>query len=208
MEPMLRAATSVSTVTQLLQEFAAYGATPEGGVTRLVYTEVEQQARLRLQELCTATGLKVRVDAAGNLIARRNGTVAQAPVVAFGSHLDTVVQAGAYDGVLGVMAGLAVMQRLNEAGLRTRHPLELIAFTGEESARFGVATLGSKAMTGRLNLQSLLELRDVDGISLPEALVSQGRTLAGLAQAKRDKGDFKAYLELHIEQGPVLEGLG
>ncbi len=208
MESIIQASNLVSIVTQLLTEFASYGRTPEGGVTRLAYTEVEKLAQDRLRELCMAAGLQVRVDAAGNLIARRSGTQDQAPAVAFGSHLDSVVQAGAFDGVLGVVAGLAVIHRLNERGIRTRHPLELIAFTGEESARFGVATVGSKAMVGTLNSKSLLQLHDADGVTLPQALATRGLAVDKLVDAKRDKGDLKAFIEMHIEQGPVLAAQG
>ncbi len=179
-----------------------YGA---NGITRLAYTEPEKMAKTQFVKLCENEGMNVRLDAAGNVIARRSGVGEEKCAVACGSHLDSVINAGSYDGVLGVLAGLEVVRMLNRRNIQTRYPIELIAFTCEESSRFGVSTVGSKAMVGLLDMDVLAHVKDKAGMSFEEAVRLQGLDFARLPQARRSPDELKVFIELHIEQGPVLE---
>lgn len=189
---------------QAHMEMAKIGPTPEGGSRRLALSAEDAQARALLEKWCADMGLKVERDALGSMFIRRAGTDANAKAVAFGSHLDTVPTGGRFDGVSGVLAGLEVLRCLEEAGIRTRAPLELVNWTNEEGSRFRPAMMGSRAHAGNLALDVALATRDDDGISVAEALAAT-RQGGGAAPAPRD---WAAWLELHIEQGPVLEQTG
>lgn len=189
---------------QTIRTFNQFGYS-DNAVNRLAYTAAERQAVRGLAEMCLQAGMTVRMDAAGNLIARRPGSDPSLPAVACGSHLDSVIDAGQYDGVIGVAAGLEAVRSLNEQGIVTRHPIELICFTCEESSRFGVATIGSKAMAGILDQQAVGALRDRMGISFREALAECFLNFDKISEAARKPGELKMFVELHIEQGPVLE---
>jgi N-carbamoyl-L-amino-acid hydrolase len=173
------------------------------GITRLAFSDEDRRAGEYIQELMRQSGLAVRRDPFGNIIGRLEGTVPGAPAVATGSHLDTVPQGGKFDGVVGVVGGLAAIRRLAERG-PLPHPLELIVFMAEESSRFGFATMGSKAMTG-LASAAWSKAKDQAGESLPDVLARQGIDLTGARSAARGREEFAAFLELHIEQGPLLE---
>lgn len=149
--------------------------------------------------------MEVNTDAVGNVIAKREGLNPELPAVACGSHIDTVYNGGKYDGTIGVLAGLELVRHLNEYDIKTEHPIEVIIFACEESARFGAATIGSKAMTGLLRGADVESLVDKDGIKLYEALTKCGFNPKHLSTAKRGSDELKAFYELHIEQGPVLE---
>jgi len=177
------------------------------GVTRLAFSDEDHAARQYIEQLMYEVGLTVRTDSFGNLIGRLEGTDPNAPAVVTGSHLDTVPEGGKYDGVLGVIGGLAAVKRLKQDGPLT-HPLEVISFVAEESSRFSHATMGSKAMTGTANLSAWYKSKDEQGISLAEALAHRGIELGRVKEAIRNKGEIKAFLELHIEQGPILERTG
>lgn len=177
------------------------------GVTRLAFSDEDHAARQYIEQLMYEVGLTVRTDSFGNLIGRLEGTDPNAPAVVTGSHLDTVPEGGKYDGVLGVIGGLAAVKRLKQDGPLT-HPLEVISFVAEESSRFSHATMGSKAMTGTANLSAWSKSKDEQGISLAEALAHRGIELGRVKEAIRNKGEIKAFLELHIEQGPILERTG
>ena len=184
-----------------LMEFAHIGATPKGGVRRLALTEPDRQARDRFRAQCEAAGLAVRVDAIGNIFARREGSDPTRPPVLFGSHLDSQPSGGKFDGALGVLAGLEVMRTLNDLGVTTAAPLELVNWTDEEGCRFGFSLLGSGVWAGVYPLDRMRALADRDGITAGAAL--DGIGYAGEAPAQAFPTD--AYFELHIEQGPVLE---
>lgn len=175
------------------------------GINRLAYTEMERRARQYLMDQFREAGLTVRTDYAGNVIARREGRDEERPVVATGSHIDSVYAAGEFDGTAGVLAALEVMRSLADDGTETEHPIEVIIFACEESARFGVSTLGSKAMSGRLDPAYTRSLTDRDGITLMQAFEDNGLDLEEVHLAERFPDEFKAFVELHIEQGPVLE---
>ncbi|MFP7493002.1 M20 family metallo-hydrolase [Terribacillus saccharophilus] len=190
-----------------LHDINRYGQSNEG-ITRLAYTKDDREAADYFYKLCEEAGMKVRVDACGNVIARREGNNPDLPVVACGSHLDTVMHGGQYDGTLGVIAGLEVVRSLNDQEIETDHPIEVIAFACEESARFGISTFGSKAMAGLLEKDSVAALRDGNGQTIHDAFSECNLDFDTFEDSSRQMEQFKVFLELHIEQGPVLEREG
>ena len=184
-----------------LMGFATIGATPKGGVRRLTLTEVDKRARDRFRTECESMGLTVRVDAIGNMFARRAGRDPNRLPVLFGSHLDSQPSGGKFDGALGVIAGLEVMRSLNDLGITTDAPLELINWTDEEGSRFGHSLMGSGVWAGVYGLDKVLDLTDTEGTTVGTALDAIG--YRGSEPAAPFAAD--AYFELHIEQGPILE---
>jgi N-carbamoyl-L-amino-acid hydrolase len=184
---------------QSLMELARIGATDKGGVRRVTLTEADRLGRDRFVAWCKEAGLSVEVDGIGNIFARRAGSEAAALPVAIGSHLDSQPSGGRFDGAYGVMAGLEIVRTLNDAGVRTRAPLEVVSWTNEEGSRFVPTLMGSGVFAGVFPLAKVLEEKDVDGISVREALADTG--YAGKAVPHK----LGAYFEAHIEQGPVLE---
>ena len=191
-----------------LATFAAIGADDQGGVTRLAFNQADQSARQLLQERLRVADLGVRVDAVGNVFGRREGRDNALPPVLLGSHLDSVPNGGRFDGPLGVLAALEVVRMLNDARAETRRPIEIVCFVAEESSRFGTGTLGSKAVVGKLTPDMLDTLQDAEGRTLADALRECGLMPGRIAEVRRHQGDYHAYLELHIEQGAVLEYAG
>jgi beta-ureidopropionase / N-carbamoyl-L-amino-acid hydrolase len=187
-----------------LMAMAEIGATPKGGVRRLTLTEVDRQGRDRFKAWCEALGLTVRVDAIGNMFARREGRDPTRPPVLMGSHLDSQPSGGKFDGALGVLAGLEVMRTLNDLGVTTEAPVELVNWTDEEGSRFGHSLMGSGAWAGIYPLPKVYGLKDADGVTVSDALDSIG--YKGPHPAEPFPAD--AYFELHIEQGPILEKKG
>ncbi|TAK80576.1 MAG: Zn-dependent hydrolase [Betaproteobacteria bacterium] len=180
-------------------ELARIGATPKGGVRRVTLTPADREGRELFARWCRGAGLEVRVDAIGNMFARRAGADPEAAPVVMGSHLDTQPNGGKFDGAYGVMAGLEAIRALNDAGVRTRAPLEVACWTNEEGSRFVPTMMGSGVFTGVHKLEDVLNNRDVEGITVSEAL-----TAIGYRGAARPH-EVGAYFEAHIEQGPVLE---
>ncbi len=151
-----------------------------------------------------AAGLVVRQDAVGNIFARWEGTDPSLPAVATGSHIDAIPDAGRFDGVVGVLGGLEAIRALQEAGVRPARSIELIMFTAEEPTRFAFGCLGSRVLAGVVTPERLARLRDADGLTLDEARAAAG--VGGDVQGARlAPGDYAAFVELHIEQGPLLE---
>ncbi|GGA41008.1 Zn-dependent hydrolase [Psychrobacillus lasiicapitis] len=175
------------------------------GITRVAYTNEEQACTQAFMRACKDEGLEIRIDPCGNAIGRREGRIKGLPPVLMGSHLDTVYQGGKYDGVVGVTAALEVIKRLNEKGIETDHPIEIISFACEESSRFGVSTLGSKAMAGTFDKDKVRYLKDRNGVTLEEALALCALEIDSIEHASRKDEKIKAFFELHVEQGPVLE---
>jgi len=174
------------------------------GYTRLAYSEEDRQARVWLRHRMEAADLMVRLDAAANVIGRRPGE-SEGAVLVVGSHMDTVPNGGRFAGIAGLVAGLEIARVFHEMGRRLRHPLEVIAFTNEEPNAFGISTVGSRAMAGKLTAARARELRDPGGRMLAEAIDFLGGDAAHLDEARRPRGAIASYLELHIEQGPVLD---
>ena len=174
------------------------------GLTRRSFTPQHRQANDLVAAWMRDAGMAVREDAIGNIIGRYEGASEGAPALMIGSHLDTVVMAGKYDGMLGVLTGIACVEALNSEGLRLPFAVEVIGFVDEEGVRFQSTYLGSRAVTGQLDA-ALLSVEDKDGVSLSDALTLFGLEPKKIADAARTKTDLLAYLEVHIEQGPVLE---
>jgi N-carbamoyl-L-amino-acid hydrolase len=175
----------------------------EGGVSRVGFSEAELEARTWLMQQMREAGLEVRVDAAGNIFGRRAGSE-KLPVLLFGSHIDSVPRGGNFDGDVGSLGALEVMRALNDAKVTTRHPLEMVVWTNEEGHHFGRGTLGSSAAAGLLPGE-VLQSKDEEGKTLADWLRRYGQDPAKLAEARIPAGALAAYLELHIEQGAVLE---
>jgi N-carbamoyl-L-amino-acid hydrolase len=182
-----------------LTALSRFGANPEGGVSRVAYSDADIASRAYVTHLMQDAGLTVRVDAAGNIIGRREGSDAKLPAIMIGSHTDSVPSGGNYDGDLGVLGGIEVAQRLREAGIVTRHPLEVVDFTDEEGSM-----AGSLAMTGRLKAATL-DVVSHSGMTIRDGMRAVGGNPDQLAAAQRRAGELTAYLELHIEQGALLE---
>ena len=183
-----------------------FGALKGGGLTRLAFSKEDLEARKFLINLIEKNGFKLKIDNVGNIYAiYDDGCEADAKPVCVGSHIDSVPNGGFYDGTLGVMAGLEALTAIKEAGIKLKRPLWLINFSCEESSRFKTATIGSKIISGKLSQQRLHELKDEDGISLFEAMSAAGFKPQNLDEAILKENSLHAYLELHIEQGPVLE---
>jgi allantoate deiminase len=176
-----------------------------GGVTRLSFTDEERAAKDRVASYMEEAGLAVREDAVGNLFGRREGRDAGAPAVLIGSHVDSVYSGGNFDGPLGVLAGIEVLQTMEEQGIETEHPIEVVAFTDEEGVRFSFGMIGSRALAGKLTPEDLTDYKDGSGVSIAEAMSTYGLDPERLEEATCPEDSLKAYIELHIEQGRVLE---
>lgn len=180
---------------------------PDAPWTRRAFSPMHGRGRAWLKEVFAEAGLEAAVDAAGNLVGRRAGSVPGLKPIVLGSHSDTVPGGGRYDGILGVLAGLEVAQALAEKGTALRHPLEVIDFLCEEPSDFGLSCIGSRGLVGAIGPADLALVRG-DGLTLEQGLCETGGDPARRATAVRRPGDLAAYLELHIEQGRVLESEG
>jgi allantoate deiminase len=189
-----------------IEELAAITAEP-GKVTRLFLTPEQKRATEVVRAWMTQAGMAARVDALGNLIGRYEGNRPGLPALVVGSHLDTVRDAGKYDGILGVVTAIACVEQLDRESIRLPFAIEVAGFSDEEGTRFGSTLLGSRAFAGTLE-PSQLESRDAKGITVADALRQFGLDPAAIQTAARNPRDILAYVELHIEQGPVLERLG
>jgi allantoate deiminase len=186
-----------------LDALARFSDDPDS-LTRLYLSSSHRRAADALAGWMHEAGLDVRLDAVGTLIGRYEGTTAGAPALLVGSHIDTVRQAGKYDGALGVLAALTAVEVLSKAGERLPFAIEVIAFGDEEGVRFALTLRGSRALAGTLDAATLDE-RDADGISVREALRTFGAEPDRLAAAAIPRSSALAFIEVHIEQGPVLE---
>lgn len=190
-----------------LEELGRIGALPSGGVSRLAFSEADVAARAWLRREAGSHGLESSTDPAGNLLVRRPGDARDIPVVMTGSHLDTVVRGGTLDGAYGVVAGLEVLATLQEHAVDLPCPPVLVAFANEEGASFRLPMWGSRAIAGATR-GLRLDAGGVDGRSLDAALAAVGGDLGRLAESRWPAGSIAAFVELHVEQGPVLEDTG
>ena len=186
---------------QRLMTMAKIGATNAGGCNRQALTEEDKQGRELFIEWAIAAGCTVRIDAIGNIFARRIGLDDSLQSVITGSHLDTQPTGGKFDGIYGVLSGLEVIESLNDANISTLHPIEVVVWTNEEGCRFDTAMMGSAVYTGAMPLDTAYALKDSKGISVKAALHQIGQ----LGVTTLGPEDVKAAFEVHIEQGPVLE---
>jgi N-carbamoyl-L-amino-acid hydrolase len=189
-----------------LEALGRIGRTPEGGVSRPSFSDADLEARRWFLGRLRDAGLVPHVDGAGNIFARSAEGPPAGPVVLIGSHLDSVPNGGMYDGALGTLAGLEVVRVVRERGLRPNRPLEVVAFTDEEGAYGGF--FGSYAVTGVLTAEMVRAQQDAGGLRLIDAMARHGLNALDALGARRDPAEIHAYLELHIEQGPILERLG
>jgi len=187
-----------------IEELALISEAEPPVVTRIVFTPADMRARAWMLERCTAAGLNVRHDAIGNTFARWQGSDPAAPAVGTGSHIDAIPNAGKYDGVVGVLGGLEAFRALQRSGFQPKHSLELLLFTSEEPTRFGIGCLGSRLLSGTLSPQAATKLHDKDGLSLDDVRQQAG-VKGNLQDVPLIPGYYKAFVELHIEQGPILE---
>jgi beta-ureidopropionase / N-carbamoyl-L-amino-acid hydrolase len=186
-----------------IDRLAKVGKQSNGNICRLAFTPEDLQARYLVQQWMSEAGMTVRIDAAGNVIGRYPGRVNGAPALATGSHIDTVPSGGPYDGVLGVLAGIEMVRALHEQHLYLDHPIEVIVFTDEESSM-----IGCQAMAGTALLQAPDRYCPKIGGSIEAHLETIGGNWEALETAKRTRRDIAAFVELHVEQGAVLEQFG
>jgi N-carbamoyl-L-amino-acid hydrolase len=184
-----------------LMELAAIGATKKGGVCRLALTSLDRQGRDLFVSQARAAGCSIRIDSIGNIFARREGRNPSLPVVMTGSHIDTQPTGGKFDGNYGVLAGLEVFKTLNDAGIVTEAPLEVVVWTNEEGSRFVPVMMGSGTFIGEFNIDEVLAQKDREGVTVGSALTEIGYAGTDVVSTR----NIGAYFEAHIEQGPVLE---
>lgn len=188
-----------------IQELGSIGLQKDGGITRLPFTKEDRQAQNWLSVRMKEAGLSVREDAAGNLIGEHTGIRPELSLVVCGSHYDTVPNGGKFDGALGILSALEALRVIREKGIKLAHTIRLAAFKDEEGIRFGSGMVGSKSISGIMNISGL-DSRDREGITLRQAMTAYGCSPDNLDTCRME--NLKAYLELHIEQGRVLEDHG
>ena len=192
---------------RLLSEIEALAAISDAerpAVTRIVFTPTDLRARAWMIVHCEGAGLEVRQDAIGNMFARWVGSDPAAPAVGTGSHIDAIPNAGKYDGVVGVLGGLEAIRALQRSGFRPRTSIELLVFATEEPTRFGIGCLGSRLLSGTLSAEAAAKLKDRDGETVEEVRRKAGLS-GNLQHVKLPAEYYKGFIELHIEQGPLLE---
>ncbi len=187
-----------------INQLATFSDAPAPAVTRILYSDQDQAARVWLRQRILDAGLTMREDALGNLFARLIGSDPTLPAVGTGSHIDAIPHSGKYDGVVGVLGGLEAIRALQEAGIKPKRSIELVMFTAEEPTRFGIGCLGSRAMAGTLKPAELLAMTDSDGANLDDLRKGAGFTQS-LDTVQLSPETYSSFIELHIEQGPRLE---
>jgi len=187
-----------------LDDLARLSATEPPSITRILYTPPDLAGRKFVRQLCVDAGLSVREDAVGNLFARWAGSSPELSAVGTGSHIDAIPHSGMYDGTVGVLGGLEAIRALQRSGFQPKRSIELLLFTSEEPTRFGIGCTGSRALAGTLSPSDLSELKDAEGNRLDNIRREAGFT--GPLESVRLQADhYSAFVELHIEQGPILE---
>ncbi|OYV06889.1 MAG: Zn-dependent hydrolase [Verrucomicrobiales bacterium VVV1] len=197
----------VSRLDLEIDELSLISAHPSPAVTRVLFSDEDLRARAWLTELAEKAGFSTRTDAVGNLFIRWEGSDPTLPPVATGSHTDAIPNAGKYDGVVGVLGGLEAMRMLKEGGFEPQRSIELIMFTAEEPTRFGIGCLGSRMMAGTTSAWAARALRDPEGTGLEDLREFAG-CVGELEGVRLENGVYSAFVELHIEQGPILEAEG
>jgi len=190
-----------------LDRLAGFSDVPAPAVKRVLFTQPDLEARTYLTGLFADAGLKVRQDAVGDIFARWEGSDPALPAVATGSHTDAIPYSGKFDGTVGVLGGLEAIRALRRAGVRPQRSIELVMFTSEEPTRFGYGCLGSRLLSGQLKPGAAAKLKDEGGATLEEVRTAAGCT-GSLAEVALRQGAYSAFVELHIEQGPLLERAG
>lgn len=194
-----------SNIQKKLEKFSTFTATPGNGCTRLPFTKEARQAADYLKIIMKDTGLKVSEDQAGNVIGVLEGADPQAPALVVGSHYDTVIQGGNFDGLAGIATGIEIARLLIKNKVQLKRNFVVIGFCDEEGMRFGTGYFGSKAMLGQITLEELHQYKDKDNVSIYEAMQEYGLVPENILKAEVAQNRIKAFIEMHIEQGPVLE---
>jgi ureidoglycolate amidohydrolase len=190
-----------------LNELALISAAPAPVVTRVLFSEADMRGRAYVRKAAHDAGLTVREDAVGNIFCRWEGSEPALPAVGSGSHTDAIPNAGLYDGVVGVLGAFEALAALKRAGFKPRRSLEVVMFTAEEPTRFGLGCLGSRLMAGSISVEKAQALRDREGKSLDELRAEAGYS-GPLESVRLPSGYYHSFVELHIEQGPLLERQG
>lgn len=190
-----------------LETLASFSDAPAPAVTRIVFSARDIEARVWFKSLCAAARLEVREDAVGNTFARWRGQHPEEAAVATGSHIDAIPHSGRYDGTVGVLGGLEAIRALQHSGLQPRRSIELVLFTSEEPTRFGIGCLGSRLLSGATSVDDIRQLKDPEGNGVEEVCRSAGFSGA-LETVRMPLGRYASFVELHIEQGPLLEKKG
>lgn len=197
--------TKVERIKRDIEEIGKNNATPGQGLTRFSFTQEDKGAREYIKNQMKEAGLEVYEDPAGTVVGRLEGKLKDAPVVMLGSHFDSVKNGGNFDGPAGVVMALEIARVFHEKGLKPKCPIEFIAMIEEEGGRFGGGLFGSRAMVGDISREQLDSYKDKEGISIAQAMRDFGFDPEKIEGAKKNPEDVKAFFELHIEQGPILE---
>lgn len=197
--------TKLERIQRDIEEISKYTSTPGAGVTRFSFTKEDKCAREYIKNEMLHAGLKVYEDAAGTVIGRLEGKLIDAPVVMIGSHFDSVKNGGSFDGTAGVVTALETARVFKEKNLKPKYPIEFIAMIEEEGGRFGGGLFASRVMAGKVQRETLDSFKDENGISTAEAMKDFGFDPDNIEKAIRKREQVKAFIELHIEQGPILE---
>jgi N-carbamoyl-L-amino-acid hydrolase len=190
-----------------LETLASFSDDTPPGISRLVFADADQKSRVWLKSQCSDAGLDVREDAVGNMFARWVGARPQLAAVGTGSHIDAIPHSGKFDGTVGVLGGLEAIRALQQSGFQPQRSIELLLFTSEEPTRFGLGCLGSRMLSGGLNSDADTRLKDAEGSTLAQLRAAAGFR-GSLDQVRLPEGYYAAFVELHIEQGPLLEKEG
>lgn len=199
---------SIENIKKDIYGLDEFNTTPGKGTTRILFTKEEVKARTYIKERMKETGLTIEEDAIGNIFGVLEGSEPELAPVWSGSHIDTVKNAGMFDGMAGVVAAVEALRMIKESGTQLKRSIKAVVYTSEEPTRFGVCCLGSRSMAGELKYEDLDLLKDETNRSLKEVLTELGYNLAEFGKIKCQKGDVYASVELHIEQGAVLEQKG
>jgi allantoate deiminase len=194
-----------SRIGERFLSIARIGVTAEGGSCRIGYSEEERQAKELIKKWMSEAGLEVKEDAAGNVTGRLTGKEDELPAIMSGSHIDSVPNGGHFDGVLGVLTILEVIEAWKETDYQPIRPFEVVVFSDEEGSQFNAGLTGSKAMMGEIDLAELSSLRDHEGVSFEEVIRKDGLLMDGFVEAAREHKELAAFVEIHIEQGKQLE---
>ncbi len=201
---MIKVAVDEARLMRELDQLAGFSDAEPPAVTRVLFTPPDLAARAFIKRLCTDAGLAVREDPAGNMFARWSGSDPTLPAIGTGSHTDAIPYSGRYDGTVGVLGGLEAIRALQVSGWRPRRSIDLIMFTSEEPTRFGIGCVGSRLLSGSLSAEAAAKLKDAEGATF-DVVRRQAGCTGRLEDVPLSHGHYSAFVELHIEQGPVLE---
>lgn len=197
--------TNLDRIKKDIEKLSEFNATPGKGLTRFSFTKEDKQVREYLKEELEKLDVEIYEDEAATLFAKRKGTDEKLPPIMIGSHFDSVKNGGNFDGPAGVVMALEIFRALEENNIKTKYPVEFVAMIEEEGGRFGAGVFGSRAMAGMVSYEDLVRNKDENGVSMAQAMEEFGFDPKKIGDAKRNPEDIKAFIELHIEQGPLLE---